>query len=191
LIPRVALTAAEYFAFHKGHDVLVVMADMFRYGQAFFETASFGNRRCFDLASDLAGLCGRGGCLAGRPGSVTQLLVAGTPADHPFAELLGRLTEGRIVLDYRLHAKGIYPPIDVLGSRFRISGKAVGRGRTIDGHEALAMRLRSACAERRKPAAEYRAFTEAFEKNFIAQKGRRTFAQSEAAAREVLSLLPP
>jgi V/A-type H+-transporting ATPase subunit B len=123
---------------------------------------------------------------------VTQLFVAGTPADHPFAELLGRLTEGRIVLDRRLHAKGIYPPIDILGSRFRIfrmSGKAVGRGRTIDGHEALAMRLRSAYAEHRKPAEMYRAFTESFEKDFIAQKSRRTFAQSEAIAREVLSLI--
>ncbi|MDR2174977.1 MAG: V-type ATP synthase subunit B [Synergistaceae bacterium] len=190
LIPRVALTVAEHFAFRKGLDVLVVMADMFRYAQAFWETTAFGDRRRFDLGSDLAGLCGRSGCLAGRPGSVTQLLVAETPADHPFAELLGRLTEGRIVLDRRLHVRGISPPIDVLESRFRISAKAVGRGRTIDAHEALAARLRSAYAEAREAAGLYREFTESFEKIFLDQKARRTFAQSEAAAWEVLNLLP-
>jgi V/A-type H+-transporting ATPase subunit B len=190
LVPRVALTIAEDFAFRKGCDVLVVMADMFRYGQAFLETAAFGDRRCFDLGSDLAGLCGRSGCLAGRPGSVTQILVAGVPADHPFADLLGRLTEGRIVLDRRLHARGVSPPIDVLESRFRLSAKAVGRGRTIDGHEALIARLRSAYAKGREEAAPYREFAEAFEKKFLTQKARRTFSQSEAAAWEVLNLLP-
>jgi V/A-type H+-transporting ATPase subunit B len=197
LIPRIALTVAEYFAFRKGHDVLVVMADMFRYRQAFLEMASFGDRRCFDLASDLAGLCGRSGCLAGRPGSVTQLLVAGTSADHPFADLLGRLTEGQIVLDRRLHGEGISPPIDVLESRFRMSAKAVGRGRTIDAHEALTARLRSAYARSWEllsagdgAAVPYRQFAEGFEKNFVAQKGRRTFAQSEAAAWEALRLFP-
>jgi V/A-type H+-transporting ATPase subunit B len=205
LIPRTALTIAEYFAFHKGYDVLVVMADMVRYGNAFLETAAFEGRRRFDLVSDLAGLCGRSGCLAGRPGSVTQLLVSGTPADHPFAEILGRLTEGRIVLDRRLQALGISPPIDVLESRFRISAKAVGRGRTIDSHEALAARLRSVYAKGRElerlsaeggaisesgvlseeAAALYRNFARDFERLFIAQEGRRTFAQSEAIARKI------
>jgi V/A-type H+-transporting ATPase subunit B len=212
LTPRAALTIAEYFAFRKGHDVLVVMADMFRYGEvfleseAFLETAAFKGRRRFDLASDLAGLCGRSGCLAGRPGSVTQLLVSGTPADHPFADMLGRLTEGRIVLDSRLRAMGISPPVDVLESRFRISAKAVGRGRTIDSHEALAARLRSAYANGRElerfgtimgngvsseeTAALYRNFVEDFERLFVAQEGRRTFAQSEAIALEILAKAP-
>jgi V/A-type H+-transporting ATPase subunit B len=201
LIPRAALTIAEYFAFYKGHDVLVVMADMFRYGEAFGETEAFEGRRRFDLASDLAGLCGRSGCLAGRPGSVTQLLVSGTPADHPFADILGGLTEGRIVLDRRLRALGVSPPIDVLESRFRISAKAVGRGRTIDSHEALAARLRSVYAKGRElerlsaisesgvlseeAAALYRNFARDFERLFIAQEGRRTFAQSEAIARKI------
>jgi V/A-type H+-transporting ATPase subunit B len=198
MAPRAALTIAEYFAFLKGHDVLVVMADMFRYREAFLETASFGERRRFDLASDLAGLCGRGGRLARRPGSVTQLLVAGTPGDHPFADLLGRMTEGRIVLAPRLRAEGIYPPVDVLESRFRISEKAVGRGRTIDSHGALAARLRSAYAlgrdSERLPgggsADVYRNFAESFEKRFVSQKSRRTFAQSEALAWEILSEAP-
>ncbi|MDR1049123.1 MAG: hypothetical protein LBL51_05155 [Synergistaceae bacterium] len=198
LAPHAALTIAEHFAFVKGEDVLVVVADMFRCGEAFGELGLWGGEPLeeFALKSQIAGLCGRGGCLADRPGSVTRLFVSGESGAHPFVRSIESSVEARIVLSRRLHRQGIFPPIDPLESCPRLTGRA--KGGQSGFRAALAAGLRSAYAESRRPAraggAEgeaWRRFAENFERRFLAQSGRRTLAQSEALARELLTLLPP
>jgi V/A-type H+-transporting ATPase subunit B len=222
LTPRIALTIAEYFAFVKGYDVLVVMTDMLHYCEALREIGAareeIPGRRGYPgyMYSDLAEIYERAGCVAGRPGSVTQLPVISMPDDditHPVADLSGYITEGQIVLDRRLHARGIFPPVDVLASLSRLMNKGIGRGRTFDSHRALADQLYAAYAKARELTRlrlivgddglsdvekRYIGFGDAFEKTFVDQRAkghsrvfeRRTFAQSEAKAWEVLSELP-
>jgi V/A-type H+-transporting ATPase subunit B len=213
LTPRIALTIAEYFAFAKGYDVLVVMTDMLHYCEALREIGAAwgvpGRGYPDGMYSDLAEIYERAGCIAGRRGSVTQLSIVGMPNDdmtHPVVDLSGYLTEGRIVLDRRLHEKGIFPPVDVLSSLSRPMNGCIGRGRTFDSHGALADQLCAACAKagdlrRLRPAVDddrlndvekrYLLFGERFEKIFLDQKEkRRTLAESENAAWEALSVLP-
>ncbi|MDR2178710.1 MAG: V-type ATP synthase subunit B [Synergistaceae bacterium] len=220
LAPRVALTVAEYFAFVKGYDVLVVMADMLHYCDALREISALRKeipgRGGYPVAmySDLAELYERSGCIAGCPGSVTQLSVITAPDDdvtHPVADLSGQLLDGQIVLDRELHAKGIFPPFNVQASLSRSMDRGIGRGKTFDSHRVLADQLRSAYVKARETrllraavgdaglsevGKLYLKFGDAFEKFFVGQKGRerqlerRTLAQSEAKAWEVLSELP-
>jgi V/A-type H+-transporting ATPase subunit B len=220
LAPRVALSVAEYFAFVKGYDVFVVMTDMLRYCEALREISAarkdIPGRRGYPVAmySDLAELYERSGCVQGCPGSVTQLPVITVPGDdaaHPAADLSAQLTDGRIVLDRELHAKGIFPPVDVLGSLSRSMNRGIGNNKTFESHRVLADQLYAAYAkakemknqrqiasDRLSDAREhYLRFGDAFEKSFIGQKRgqpgqfeRRTLAQSEAIAWKVLSQLP-
>lgn len=81
LTPRAALAAAEYFAFVKGYNVLVVMTDMLAYCDALREVAAareeVPGRRGYPgyMYSDLAEIYERAGCIAGAPGSVTQIPI--------------------------------------------------------------------------------------------------------------------
>jgi V/A-type H+-transporting ATPase subunit B len=220
LTPRVALTIAEYFAFVKGRDVLVVMTDMLRYCEALREVGAarkeFLGRKGYPvyLRSDLAGIYERAGCVAGRRGRVTEIVVVGTPGDdiaHPVADATGYIVDGRIVLDRRLHAAGIFPPVDLPAGFSRLMNRGIGHGRTFDSHSVLAAQLHSAYAKAREGdrlrlrvgneglsdlEKSYIKFGEFFEKIFIDQRGgtgaveRRTFAQSEAKAWEALRRLP-
>ncbi|GAB1426657.1 hypothetical protein MASR2M17_00830 [Aminivibrio sp.] len=75
LTPRLALTAAEYFAFNRGYNVLVVMTDMLAYCDALREVSAareeVPGRRGYPgyMYSDLAELYERAGCVAGLPGA--------------------------------------------------------------------------------------------------------------------------
>lgn len=217
LTPRVALTVAEYFAFVRGYDVLVVMADMLHYCDALQGTEIiYGNggpdariSGCFgDMYSELAAIYERSGCIAGLPGSLTQLSVVSMPNDditHPVADLCGSLADGRFVLDRRLHKMNIFPPTDVLSSVSR-SIKSDPENRVFDSRRLLAEQLRTAYAgavdarRLRLDAGDkglsgrdrqYLRFGERFESLFLDQKGkRRTLAESEAIAMEVLGELP-
>jgi len=135
MTPRCALTAAEYLAFDRGRDVLVVLTDMTHYCEALREIGSareeIPGRRGFPgyMYSDLASLFERAGRLRGRTGSVTQLPILTMPDDditHPIPDLTGYVTEGQIVLDRRLHRQGISPPIAPLASLSRLMGKVAG-----------------------------------------------------------------
>ncbi|MDR1979731.1 MAG: V-type ATP synthase subunit B [Synergistaceae bacterium] len=159
LTPRVALTIAEYFAFVRGYDVLVVMADMLHYCEALREIGTargdIAGRGGYPVGmySDLAQIYERSGCVAGRPGSVTQLPVVTMPNDdiaHPVADLTGQITDGQLVLDRRLHAKGVFPPLDVTASLSRPMNKGIGRGKTFDSHRVLAEQLYAAYAKARE-----------------------------------------
>jgi Archaeal/vacuolar-type H+-ATPase subunit B len=140
LTPRMALSVAEYFAFEKGYDVLVVMTDMLHYCEALREISAareeVPGRRGFPgyMYSDLASLYERAGCVHGCAGSVTQIPIITMPDDdmtHPVVDLSGYITEGQIVLDRNLHDRGIYPPVNVLPSLSRLMNKGIGKGRTV------------------------------------------------------------
>ena len=153
LTPRIALTVAEHLAFEAGHDVLVVMSDMTSYCEALREVSAARReipaRRAYPgyLYSDLASLYERCGRIRGRAGSLTLVPTLTMPAGditHPVPDLTGYITEGQIVLSPALHARGIYPPIDVLSSLSRLMRHGVGDGRTRANHLDVAAQLLAA-----------------------------------------------
>jgi V/A-type H+-transporting ATPase subunit B len=161
LTPRIALTIAEHLAFGTGSHVLVVMSDMTSYCEAVREVAAARQeipaRRAYPgyLYSDLASLYERCGRIRGRPGSVTIMPVLTMPAGditHPVPDLTGYITEGQIVLAEDLHARGLYPPLDVLSSLSRLMRHGAGQGRTRADHLDLAAQAISSLARARQAA---------------------------------------
>lgn len=159
LTPRMALTVAEYFAFQKGYDVLVVMTDMLHYCNALREVSAareeVPGRRGYPgyMYSDLAELYERAGCIEGNSGSVTQIPIITMPDDdmtHPVVDLSGYITEGQIVLGRDISDKGIFPPVDVLPSLSRLMNKGIGRGKTVNYHRAMADQLYSSYSKARE-----------------------------------------
>jgi V/A-type H+-transporting ATPase subunit B len=147
LAPRFALTAAEYLAFDKGMDVLVIITDMTNYCDALREVSTareeLPGRRGYPgyMYSDLASLYERAGRIRGLKGSVTMLPVVTMPEDditHPIPDLTGYITEGQIILSRELHQKGIFPPIDVLPSLSRLMQRGIGQGHTRGDHRKIA-----------------------------------------------------
>jgi V/A-type H+-transporting ATPase subunit B len=150
LAPRFALTVAEYLAFDKGMDVLVIITDMTNYCDALREISTareeLPGRRGYPgyMYSDLASLYERAGRIYGLEGSVTMLPVVTMPEDditHPIPDLTGYITEGQIVLSRELHQKGIFPPMDVLPSLSRLMQKGIGEGHTRPDHRKVSNNL--------------------------------------------------
>jgi V/A-type H+-transporting ATPase subunit B len=150
LAPRFALTVAEYLAFEKGMDILVIITDMTNYCDALREISTareeLPGRRGYPgyMYSDLASLYERAGRVYGLEGSVTMLPVLTMPEDditHPIPDLTGYITEGQIVLSRELHQKGIFPPIDVLPSLSRLMQMGIGEGHTRADHRKVANHL--------------------------------------------------
>jgi V/A-type H+-transporting ATPase subunit B len=146
LAPRFALTVAEYLAFDKGMDVLVIITDMTNYCDALREVSTareeLPGRRGYPgfMYSDLASLYERAGRIKGLPGSVTMLPVVTMPEDditHPIPDLTGYITEGQIVLSRDLHQKGVFPPVDVLPSLSRLMQRGIGEGHTRADHRSV------------------------------------------------------
>jgi V/A-type H+-transporting ATPase subunit B len=159
LTPRMALTVAEYFAFEKHYDVLVVMTDMLYYSEALREISAareeVPGRRGYPgyMYSDLASLYERAGCIRGSLGSITQIPIITMPDDdmtHPVVDLSGYITEGQIVLDRSLYDSGLYPPVNVLPSLSRLMNKGIGKGKTFELHRALADQLYASYAKARE-----------------------------------------
>jgi V/A-type H+-transporting ATPase subunit B len=147
LAPRFALTVAEYLAFEKGIDVLVVITDITNYCDALREVSTareeLPGRRGYPgyMYSDLASLYERAGRIKGIKGSVTMIPIVTMPEDditHPIPDLTGYITEGQIVLNRELHQRGIYPPVDVLPSLSRLMQRGIGEGRTRHDHRTIA-----------------------------------------------------
>ena len=147
LAPRFALAVAEYLAFSRAIDVLVVITDMTNYCDALREVSTareeLPGRRGYPgyMYSELASIYERAGRIRGRPGSVTMLPVVTMPEDditHPIPDLTGYITEGQIVLSRELHQKGVFPPVDVLPSLSRLMQRGIGAGRTREDHRAVA-----------------------------------------------------
>ena len=136
LLPRSALTAAEFFAFEEGYDVVVILFDMTNYCDALRELSSsrgeIPGRKGYPayMYSDLATIYERAGIVKGKEGSLTQIPVLTMPDDditHPIPDLTGYITEGQIVLDRDLSKQGVYPPIDILSSLSRLMNRGVSK----------------------------------------------------------------
>jgi V/A-type H+-transporting ATPase subunit B len=147
MAPRFGLTAAEYLAFERSMDVLVLLTDMTNYCNALREISTareeLPGRRGYPgyMYSDLASLYERAGRIKDSSGSITILPVVTMPEDditHPIPDLTGYITEGQIVLSRELHQKGIFPPIDVLPSLSRLMQRGIGEGKTKNDHREIA-----------------------------------------------------
>ena len=150
LTPKLALTTAEYFAFDKGRDVLVILTDMLNYANALREISSareeIPGRRGYPgyLYTDLATNYERAGIVKGQKGSVTQLPIVTMPNDditHPVIDLTGYITEGQIILARELDRKGYYPPINPLPSLSRLMNLGIGSKKTREDHKQLSDQL--------------------------------------------------
>lgn len=153
--PRFALSAAEYLAFEKGMQVLVILNDMTNYCEALREISAarkeVPGRRGYPgyLYTDLATVYERAGRIKGNKGSITMVPVLTMPEDdktHPVPDLTGYITEGQIILSRSLHRKAISPPVDVLPSLSRLKDKGIGEGKTREDHADLYNQLYAAYA---------------------------------------------
>ncbi len=215
LTPRLALTTAEYFAFDKGRDVLVILTDMLNYANALREISSareeIPGRRGYPgyLYTDLATNYERAGIIKGQKGSVTQLPIVTMPNDditHPVIDLTGYITEGQIILSRELDRKGIYPPINPLPSLSRLMNLGIGKGKTREDHRQVQDQLYALYAQGKElekltaiigsaglgeTERKILRFVERFEGEFINQGERpRTILESLELAWDLLSEIP-
>ena len=216
ITPKVALTAAEYLAFDKGMQILVILTDMTSFAEAMREVSSskgeIPSRKGYPgyLYSELATVYERAGIVRGCEGSVTQIPILTMPNDditHPIPDLTGYITEGQIVLDRSMHQKAIYPPINILPSLSRLMKDGIGKGFTREDHPDLANQLFSSYAhvgEARALASvigedelspidkKYLKFGYAMEHEFISQglTEDRSILQTLEKGWQLLSILP-
>ena len=150
ITPRTGLTLAEHLAFEENMHVLVIMTDMSNYCESLREISTIRgeipSRKGYPgyLYSDLAELYERSGMLKGYTGSITQLPILTMPNDdisHPIPDLTGYITEGQIVFEREMHARGLYPPVAGLPSLSRLMKDGIGEGMTREDHPHLASQL--------------------------------------------------
>ena len=214
--PRMALTAAEYLAFEKDMQVLVILTDITNYAEALREVSAakkeVPGRRGYPgyLYTDLATLYERAGRRIGKSGSIIMIPILTMPEDdktHPIPDLTGYITEGQIILSRDLYRKGIIPPVDVLPSLSRLKDKGIGEGKTREDHSGTMNQLFAAYA-RGKDAKElmtilgeaalsdddkqFAKFADAFEQRYVNQGNNtnRTIEDTLNLGWELLSLLP-
>ena len=214
--PRIALTAAEYLAFEKDMQVLVILTDITNYAEALREVSAarkeVPGRRGYPgyLYTDLATLYERAGRKKGHRGSITLIPILTMPEDdktHPIPDLTGYITEGQIILSRDLHRKGIVPPVDVLPSLSRLKDKGIGKGKTREDH-ADTMNQLFAVYSRGKQAKElmailgeaaltdvdklYAKFADAFETQYVSQgyEANRTIEDTLEIGWKLLDMMP-
>jgi V/A-type H+-transporting ATPase subunit B len=158
ITPRIALTTAEFLAYEKGMDILVILTDLTNYCEALREISAareeVPGRRGYPgyLYTDLAMSYERAGRIKGRKGSITQIPILTMPGDditHPIPDLTGYITEGQIVLSRQLHRKEIFPPIDVLPCLSRLMNQGIGKDRTREDHRDVSNQMYAIYAEGR------------------------------------------
>lgn len=216
ITPRMALTTAEYLAYEKGMQVLVIMTDMTNYCNALREVSAareeVPGRRGYPgyMYTDLANLYERAGIIEGQEGSVTQipiLTMVGDDITHPIPDLTGYITEGQIVVDRDLDNRGFQPPVNVLPSLSRLMDNGIGEGFTREDHSSVSDQLyalyaegeslrdlvsivgEDALSERDERILE---FARQFEKRFIDQGNytNRSIDESLDLAWDLLSIVP-
>lgn len=216
ITPRVALTAAEFFAFRLGMHVLVILTDMTNYAEALREISAareeVPGRRGYPgyLYTDLSTIYERAGRTHTSKGTITQMPILTMPHDditHPIADLTGYITEGQLIVDRGLHRRGIYPPIDVSPSLSRLMREGIGEGRTREDHREVSDQLYYAYAEGRafrdlvavvgEEALStrdklYLNFADAFERRFVKQGEyeNRDIEHTLDLGWDLLSMLP-
>ncbi|UYP47856.1 V-type ATP synthase beta chain [Candidatus Lokiarchaeum ossiferum] len=214
LIPRIALTTAEFLAYKHNMHVLVVMSDITNYAEALREISNVKGeipaRKGFPgyMYSDFASLYERAGRIRMNMGSITQIPVISMPNDdisHPIPDLTGYITEGQIVLSRDYHQKGIFPPIYPLASLSRLMKDSIGEGNTREDHADVSSQM-YACYSKALEIRElesiigteslsdvdklYLKFGSKFEKKFIHQgESERDFIKTLNLAWKLLSLM--
>lgn len=214
LVPKVALTTAEFLAFTHDMHVLVVMTDITNYAEALREISNVKGeipaRKGFPgyMYSDFASLYERAGRIKGKKGSITQIPVISMPNDdisHPIPDLTGYITEGQIVLSRDYHQKGLFPPIYPLSSLSRLMKDAIGEGSTREDHSDLSSQI-YACYSKALEIRElesiigkeslsdidqmYLKFAEAFEQYFVNQgEAERSFDKTFNIGWKLLSIM--
>ena len=153
--PKMALTCAEYLAYEKDMQVLVIMTDMTNYAEALREVSAarkeVPGRRGYPgyLYTDLSTIYERAGKLRGKPGTITQIPILSMPEDditHPIPDLTGYITEGQIILNRELYNQGIQPPVSILPSLSRLKDKGIGKGKTREDHAGTMNQIYAAYA---------------------------------------------
>ncbi|MFO7794292.1 MAG: V-type ATP synthase subunit B [Candidatus Nanohaloarchaea archaeon] len=216
ITPRMALTTAEYLAYEKEMEVLVIMTDMTNYCNALREVSAareeVPGRRGYPgyMYTDLANLYERAGIIEGREGSVTQLPIltmVGDDMTHPIPDLTGYITEGQIVVDRDLDNQDVSPPIDVLPSLSRLMDNGIGEGYTRGDHgdvkdqlyalyaegqdlrDLVAIVGEDALSDRDEKVLE---FTNMYEEHFVDQgfDENRDIEESLELAWDLLSIVP-
>ena len=214
--PRMALTCAEYLAFEKGMQVLVILTDITNYAEALREVSAakkeVPGRRGYPgyMYSDLATLYERAGRRQGMSGSITMIPILTMPEDdktHPIPDLTGYITEGQIILSRELYRKGLVPPVDVLPSLSRLKDKGIGEGKTREDHAGTMNQLFAAYS-RGKDAKElmtilgesalseddrqFAKFADAFEQTYVSQGNTtdRSILETLEIGWNLLKMLP-
>ena len=214
--PRMALTCAEYLAFEKGMQVLVILTDITNYAEALREVSAakkeVPGRRGYPgyMYSDLATLYERAGRRQGKSGSITMIPILTMPEDdktHPIPDLTGYITEGQIILSRELYRKGLVPPVDVLPSLSRLKDKGIGEGKTREDHAGTMNQLFAAYS-RGKDAKElmtilgesalseddrqFAKFADAFEQTYVSQGNTtdRSILETLEIGWNLLKMLP-
>lgn len=130
LAPFSGMTIAEYFQ-SKGKDVLIILDDLKLHAQIYREISLFGERspgREFypgDIFYQHAHLLERAGNFSEKfgGGSITALPVIEIDLDE-FATFiptnLVSMTDGHLIFDSSLYAKGFFPPISITQSVTRV-----------------------------------------------------------------------
>ena len=208
-----ALTAAEYLAFEKDMQVLVIITDITNYAEALREVSAakkeVPGRRGYPgyLYTDLATMYERAGRRQGKKGSITMIPILTMPEDdktHPIPDLTGYITEGQIILSRELHRKGIVPPVDVLPSLSRLKDKGIGVGKTREDHSGTMNQLFAAYSRAKElmtilgEAALsdddklFAKFADEFEKVYVSQGNNtnRSIEETLNIGWELLSILP-
>ena len=213
--PRCALTVAEYLAFEKGYQVLVILTDMTAYCEALRQISSareeIPGRRGYPgyMYTDLSTIYERAGRIHGQKGSVTQIPILTMPDDditHPIPDLTGYITEGQIVLGRGLHRQGVFPPIDILPCLSRLMNNGIGEGLTRADHRELANQLYASYAQGRdirklmaivgedaltEMDRKYLRFAQEFERRMIGQENtRRDIVETLSLGWELLGIIP-
>lgn len=216
ILPRMALTCAEYLAFDLDMHVLVILTDLTNYAEALREIAAareeVPGRRGYPgyMYTDLSTIYERAGRIKEKKGSITQIPMLTMPDDditHPIPDLTGYITEGQIVLNRALNKKGIYPPVAVLPCLSRLMDRGIGEGRTREDHAGVSNQLYAAYAEGNdlrdlvaivgeealsERDQKFLRFADEFEKRFVQQDKHedRSIENTLTIGWELLSILP-
>jgi V/A-type H+-transporting ATPase subunit B len=216
MIPNVALTAAEYFAFELDMHVLVILIDMTNYAEALRELSSakeeIPSRKGYPghIYTDFARIYERTGLIKGKKGSITQIPILTMPNDdisHPIPDTTGYITDGQLVLDKDLFKKNIYPPLEILASISRLMKDVIGEENTRADHSNVSSQLIASYSNaldvrdllsivgEESLNRDQRAllnFADAFEEKFLNQDQEkfRDFETTFNLAWEVISTLP-
>jgi V/A-type H+-transporting ATPase subunit B len=216
IIPRMALTCAEYLSFDLNKHILVILTDITNYAEALREIAAareeVPGRRGYPgyMYTDFATIYERAGRIHGREGTITQIPILTMPDDditHPIPDLTGYITEGQIVLSRELHHKGVKPPINVLPCLSRLMKRGIGEDRTREDHDDVSNQCYAAYAEGcdlrdliavvgeealSERDKKYLKFSDMFEKQFISQTSDedRSIQETLGLAWKLLSDLP-